>query len=149
MGSTAQAQNCTARIVRKARLLDRASPSPQLRGSRPESKDAVSGNVAKVFVGGQHCQIVAEAELREQCVDRADLNPSAAALVSQLSRVHMVAPVGNEKRQRGEPLKNLRAIFGSAEPLQRLLQNQPGGNDFLGKSNAPYPPETPVVTLTR
>jgi hypothetical protein len=39
----------------------------------------VSGNAAKVYVGGQHCQVVAEAELREQCVDRADLNSAAVA----------------------------------------------------------------------
>jgi hypothetical protein len=50
----------------------------------------------------------------------------------------MIAAVGNEKRQRGEPIENLRAIFGSGESLQKLLQNQPGGHDFLASCDGAH-----------
>ena len=89
------------------------------------------GDIAEVVIGRQHREIVAETELRQQCIDGADLNASASAFVSQFGRVYMVAPVGNQERQRGEPIEDLRAVTRSGETLQQLLQNEPGGYEFV------------------
>ena len=43
----------------------------------------------------------------------------------------MVEPVGNEQRQRSEPIEDLFAVPRSGEALQNLLQNQSGGHEFL------------------
>lgn len=89
------------------------------------------GEVAKVSVGRQHRQIVAQTELRQQRIDRADLNAAAPASVSQFSSFCVVAPVGNQQRQRREPIEDLRPVARSGETLQKLLQNEPGSDEFL------------------
>jgi hypothetical protein len=88
-------------------------------------------DIAKVPIGRQHREVVAEAELRQQRVDRADLNAAASAFVSQSGCVHMVEPVRNEQRQLSEPIEDLLAIPRSGEALQNFLQNQSGGHEFL------------------
>ena len=88
-------------------------------------------DIVKVSVGSQHSEIVTETELSKQRVDRTDLNSSAAAFVPQFGRVYMVKPVGNQQRQRGEAIEDLCSVPRSREALQKLLQNQPGREDFL------------------
>ena len=68
------------------------------------------GDIAKVSVGGQHRKVVAHTELRQKRIDGAGLNAAAPAFVSQFGGVHMVAPVRNQERQRGEPIEDLRAV---------------------------------------
>lgn len=85
----------------------------------------------KVSVGRQHRQIVTKAELRQQCVDRTDLNAAASASVAQFGRVHRVAPVGNQQRQRGKSIEDLRAVPRPGEALQKFLQNEAGSDEFL------------------
>ena len=89
------------------------------------------GDIAKVFVGRQHRQVVAETELRQQRVDSADLHAAAPALVSEFGRVNMVAAVGNQQRQSGEPVEYLRPASRSGEALQKFLQDEPGGHELL------------------
>ena len=89
------------------------------------------GDVAKVSIGRQHRQIVAETELRQQRIDRTDLNAASPASVSQFGSFYVVAPVGNQQRQRREPIEDLRPVARSGEALQKLLQNEPGGDEFL------------------
>ena len=73
------------------------------------------GDIAKVSVGRQHREVVAETELRQQRIDRADLNAATSAFASQFGGVHMVAPIGNQQRQRGEPIEDLAAVPRSGE----------------------------------
>jgi hypothetical protein len=89
------------------------------------------GDIAKVPIDRQYREVVVETELRQQRIDRADLNAAASAFVSQSGRVHMVEPVRNEQRQRSEPIEDLLAIPRSGKALQNLLQNQSGGHEFL------------------
>ena len=56
----------------------------------------MAGYMAKVSVGRQHRQVVADAKLRQQSIDRTDLNAAAETFVAQFRRVDMVAPVGNQ-----------------------------------------------------
>ena len=88
-------------------------------------------DIAKVSVGCQHRQVVTEAELRQQRIDGADLNAAASAFVSQFGRVHMIAPVGDQQWQCGEAIEKLCTVSRSDEPLQKLLQNEPGRREFL------------------
>ena len=91
----------------------------------------MAGDIAKVFVGRQHHEVVAETKLCQQRIDGADLNAAASACVSQFGRVHMVAPVWNQQRQRIEPVEDLPAARRSGEALQKLLQSEPSGDELL------------------
>jgi hypothetical protein len=84
----------------------------------------VAGDIAKVSVGRQHREVVAKTELCQQRSDGADLDGAAAAFVSQFGRFHMVTPVGNQQRQRDEPIVDLRTASRPGEALQKLLQNE-------------------------
>jgi len=88
-------------------------------------------DIVKVPVGCQHGQVVAEAELGQQRIDRSDLDAGAPAFVSQFGSVHMITPVGNQQRQRCEPVEDLRSVPRSRKPLQKLLQHQSSGHEFL------------------
>src|SRR5207244_1161994 len=50
-----------------------------------EFQGTVPGDIAKVSVRRQHREVVAETKLRQQRIDRADLNAAAAALVLNLN----------------------------------------------------------------
>jgi hypothetical protein len=88
-------------------------------------------DIVKVSVSSQHCEIVAQTELGQQLINRADLNSGAAALVPQFGRVHVITPVGNQQRQCSEAIEDLRSVSRSGEALQKLLQHQSGGHEFL------------------
>jgi len=87
--------------------------------------------VSKISVGRQHRQIVPDAKLCQQRVDRPDLNAAAPTSVAQLGGVDVVAPVGNEQRQRGKPIEDLPPIARPGKALQKLLQNKTGGQKRL------------------
>jgi len=101
----------------------------------PESQSTVPGDIAKVSVGRQHREVVADTELRQKRIDRAGLNAAASTFVSQFGRLHMVASVRHQHRQRGEPIKNLRTVPRAGEALQKLLQDETGGHEFFAGSD--------------
>src|ERR1700724_3587523 len=96
----------------------------RLRGNVPQSQGAVAGDMAKVSVGRQHRQVVTDAKLRQQCVDRTDLNTISATTVSQFRCVGMVLPIGHQKRQRREAIEYPLARSRPGKALQKLLQNE-------------------------
>jgi hypothetical protein len=55
-----------------------------LGGGAPESQGAVPGDIAKVSVGRQHREVVADTELRQKRIDRAGLNAAASTFVLHL-----------------------------------------------------------------
>jgi hypothetical protein len=61
------------------------------------------------------------------------LNATPPAFVSQIGRVDMVVPVGNEQRQRREPVENLSAVPRSGKALEKLLQYEPGRHELLAR----------------
>ena len=89
------------------------------------------GDSSEVFVGRQHREIVADAELCEQGIDGCDPEPVFAALIAQVGGVHVIATIGNEEGQRAEALDDSLAVTGLEKTLQQLLQDEPGG-EYLG-----------------
>ena len=89
------------------------------------------GDATEILVGGQHRQLMTDAELREQRVDRADLHAGATAAVAQFRRVDVILPVRAEERKNREPVDDIAARAGSRKTLQQLLQDEPGGDDCL------------------
>lgn len=69
---------------------------------------------------------MADAELCEQCVDGSDLHTSTAADVTKLGCIDVILPVRHQQGQSSESFNDLLASFGTGEPLQQLLQNEPG-----------------------
>jgi hypothetical protein len=89
------------------------------------------GDIAKVSIGSQHGETMAQTELREERVDGANLNTAASAFVSQFGCVHMVSPLGNQERQRSKPIEDLHTVPRSGKALQKLLHNEAGGHKLL------------------
>jgi hypothetical protein len=83
----------------------------------------------EVMIAGEHHQIVSDAHLRQDCVDRADLNAMAATNVAQGSGFDVIDPIGHEEGKRRESLQNLRARFGSGKTLQEFLEHQAGRHE--------------------
>jgi hypothetical protein len=71
----------------------------------------------EVAVRGEHDQLVPATELRQQCVDRADLDAPAATRVAQASRFDMVESVGHKERERPEALHDGIVGLRAMEPL--------------------------------
>lgn len=78
----------------------------------------------EVFIGREQRQPVAEAQLRDQRVDSADLSPCTPAAVSQVCGVDMVLPVGNEQRQGRKPLDDALSRARAGESVEQFLQNE-------------------------
>lgn len=101
------------------------------RSRDPKSQCAFSRDALKVAIGGEHRQIVANAQLGKQCVDRPDLNAAAATQVSKICGLDMIVPVRNDHRYRGKPIDNLLASLRPRKSLKQLLQDQARREDLL------------------
>jgi hypothetical protein len=87
----------------------------ELRPPKPQA--AIPGHIEKVSVGCQHRQIVTDAKLRQQGIDRPDLYAASAAFITQLRGGNMVAPLGNQERQLSKSLYDSFYIPGSEKAL--------------------------------
>ncbi len=85
-----------------------------------------------VLVGCQQRQLVALAELDEQGIDGADMDPSAAADIADSGCCNVVLLVGLEEGDGGKGLHELVAYCWTSETLEHLLEDQSGGEDLLG-----------------
>jgi hypothetical protein len=68
----------------------------------------MTGHAAEVIVSCEHGQVVSDAELCQQRVDRSDLYAGAPALISELGRLDMVFPIRSDQ---GQDLKDLPALL--------------------------------------
>lgn len=68
------------------------------------------------------------ADLRQDRVDRPDLNPRAATTIAQRGRLDVVLSVRGEKWKGGEMIDDLSPIARPGEPLKQLLQHQARGD---------------------
>lgn len=75
---------------------------------------------------------MANAELGEQCVDRADLYSRTSAPIAQVRRANMVVAIRDNECQCGEPCDKVPESARPAEALQKFLQHESGGYDCLG-----------------
>ena len=75
----------------------------------------------KIGVGRQQGELGADAQLRQQRVDRADLKSAAATIVPQLGSSNVISALGHEERERRKPLDDCVSRPRPAEPLKQLL----------------------------
>jgi hypothetical protein len=60
---------------------------------------------------------MADAQLRQERIDRANLNAMSAARISKGRGFYVIGSIGHEEGKRGEPLQYLLTCFGTGEPL--------------------------------
>ena len=95
---------------------------------------------AEVRVGRQEGELEADAELCEEGVDRAHLEPVPPAVVPQIRGCDVILALGSKTGKRGEPIDDRVACLRAAKALQELLKNEPGRE--YGFSPAERLPET-------
>ena len=72
---------------------------------------------------------MSQAQLREQDIDRPDLQSLSPARRVQARRVNVILPVGDKKWQAREVRDDCLAALRPANPLQQLLENDAGRED--------------------
>jgi len=80
----------------------------------------------KITIGTEHREVMSDAELREERIDRSDLKAAAAALAAKVRSGDVVVALWHDERQRGEPIDDLRSRLRVAEALEKFLKNQSG-----------------------
>jgi hypothetical protein len=86
---------------------------------------------SKIRIGREHRQIMPDAKLRQQGIDRTDLDTASPASVSQCGRVDVIAAVRGQERQSGEPRNDLFARSWAGKALQQFLKYQAGRQNRL------------------
>lgn len=76
----------------------------------------------KIPIARKHQQAVANAQLRQERIDRTNLNVVAAADITQRCGFDVIGSVGHQEGKCGEPIQNLLTGLWSREALQQLLQ---------------------------
>ena len=72
----------------------------------------------KIPITRKHQQVVADAQLRQERIDRACLNAMTTARVAKRRGFNMIGSVRHEEGKCGEPIQNLLTRFWSREALQ-------------------------------
>ena len=103
----------------------------------PELQGALTGNVAEIVVGRKHRQAVSETKLREERIDRSGLDACAPAVIAQSGGFDVIRSIRNDERNRGEAIQDPRLGFRAQEALQKLLENDAGGDDQLAGLDRP------------
>jgi hypothetical protein len=104
--------------------------SPLLSG--PQPKLDVLRSRTEVAVRAEQDEIVLEAELDENGVDRSDLDAAPPAAFANFSGLDVVVTLRLQESERGKPLDQLPTRLGSGEALEKFLQDQTGREDLIG-----------------
>jgi hypothetical protein len=78
-------------------------------------------DIAEIAVGREHRQIVTNAQLSKECVDRSNLRAGSTAVVAQFGGIDVIVPVGREERKRGKSTQYLGSRFATLESLKQFL----------------------------
>ncbi len=78
-----------------------------------------------------------EAKLRQERIDRSDLDACAPAVIAQSGGFDVIRSIRNEERDRGEAIQDLRPGFRAQEALQKLLENDARGENQLAGLDRP------------
>lgn len=95
----------------------------------PNLERAVPSCHREVTIGCQQCQIVPDAKLRQQRVNRTELNPRTPTVIAQFCGIDIVPPIRNKQWERRKSLHEILARARSRETLQQFLQYKSGGDD--------------------
>ena len=71
------------------------------------------------------------AELREQRIDRPDLNSATTAQIPEISRLYVIEPTGSDQGYRRKSLDDLLACFRARKSLKEFLQDESCREDGL------------------
>jgi hypothetical protein len=71
----------------------------------------------EILIARQHKQAVADAQLRQERIDRANLKAMTTAGVAKRRGVDVIGSIGHEEGKCGKPLQNLLTRFRSRESL--------------------------------
>src|SRR5664279_4214945 len=88
-----------------------------LSGGRPYSKWAMLCRQREVPVRSEKGEVVPNAKLRDERINRPHLHACAPAAVAKFSSFNMVVSIGNQHRQRGKLLEKFLAGFGARKAL--------------------------------
>ena len=88
------------------------------RSRTPEDERAYLCDVAEVVVRSQHRQVVLQAELRVERVDRLDLNTSSSTRRAEIGGSDVRRAIRNEQRQGREGTENTRPSSGTPKSLE-------------------------------
>jgi hypothetical protein len=72
----------------------------------------------KIPIARKHRQAVANAQLRQERIDHANLNAMTAACAAKRCGFDVIGSIGHEEGKCGEPIQNLLTRFWSREALQ-------------------------------
>lgn len=72
----------------------------------------------EISIARQHQQAVVDAQLRQERIDRANLNAVTTAPVAKPRGFDVIGSIGHEEGKCGEPIENLLTRFWSREALQ-------------------------------
>jgi hypothetical protein len=72
----------------------------------------------KIPIARQHQQAMADTQLRQERIDRANLNAMTTARIAKRRRFDVIGSIGHEEGKCGEPIQNLLTRLWSREALQ-------------------------------
>jgi len=72
----------------------------------------------KIPITRKHQQAVADAQLRQERIDRANLNAMTTAVIAKRRGFGVIGSIRHEEGKCGEPIQNLLTRFWSREALQ-------------------------------
>ena len=78
----------------------------------------------EIVVGCQQGQAVANAELRDHGIDRADLQAGAAAAIAQFRSIDVILPVRSQQRKRRKTVNDVLSRLRAGKSLQQFLQDE-------------------------
>jgi hypothetical protein len=90
----------------------------------PNTKRRVTRDIAEITVGCEHRQIVTNAKLRKERIDRSNLYAGSTAFVAQFGGVNVILPVGHEEWKCRKSTQYLGSRFRALESLKQFLQNK-------------------------
>jgi hypothetical protein len=86
-------------------------------------------NEGEIAVCSEERQFIANAQLGDHGVDRADLNAGAATEIAEIGRFNMIAAVRRNQGDGAEAIDDFAMSARAGKALQQFLKDEPGGDD--------------------
>jgi hypothetical protein len=94
----------------------------------------------EIIVCREHRQIVPNAKLGEESINRSDLYSRAPTAISQIRGLNVIVAIRDEQAYGGKPVQNFDPGFRTREALQDLLEDKACGNHCLACFDGPFQP---------
>jgi hypothetical protein len=87
--------------------------------------------MSEVVIASKHRQVVTDAQLCQQGIDRSDLHAAASAAIAQLRCPNVILSTGNQQGNGSKPGQYSIAGLWGREALKKLLQDKAGRENCL------------------